>query len=82
VELQIEWLKIQIAKDSGELIPAERLIPGVIRLAREMQNDLEEIYSSILGRAGLLREEIRRGVEKKCAEMADRLDRGFAGLLG
>jgi hypothetical protein len=23
VELQIEWLKIQIAKDSGELIPAE-----------------------------------------------------------
>ena len=28
VELQSEWLKIQIAKDSGELIPAERVIPG------------------------------------------------------
>jgi hypothetical protein len=28
VELQIEWLKILIAKESGELIPDKRLIPG------------------------------------------------------
>lgn len=82
VELQIEWLKIQIAKDRGELIPAERVIPGVIRLAREMRNDFEEFVRNIPGWTGLPREEIGRRLAKKCAELADRLDRGFAELLG
>ena len=82
VELQIEWLKIQIAKDSGELIPAERVVPGVIRLAREMRNDFEEFVRNIPGWTGLPREEIRRRLVARITAILERLDRGFAGLLG
>jgi hypothetical protein len=47
-----------------------------------MQNDFEEIVRNIPSWPGLPREEIRRRLEEKCAELADRLDRVFAGFLG
>lgn len=64
------------------MIPAERVIPGVIRLALEIRNDFEEYVRNIPGWASLHREEIRRRLEKKCTELGDSLDRGFAGLFG
>ena len=51
-------------------------------MAREMRNDFEEFVRNIPGWSGLPREEIGHRLAKKCAELADRLDRGFAGLLG
>ena len=42
LKLEIEWLKIQIAKDTGELIPVEPLRRGVVRLSWECRHAIEE----------------------------------------
>ena len=82
LKLEIEWLKIQIAKDTGELIPVEPLRRGVIRLSWECRHAIEELGRDVPTWAGLPREELKRRSEARITAILERLDRGFAGLLG